>query len=194
MLTRETLNTMYNIHNASMMDIARILGCSQHKVVYWMNKHQIKRRSISDAIYQKHNPSGDPFVIKPIKTKKEAMLLGLGLGLYWGEGNKSNMYSVRLGNTDPELIKTFMKFLTDLFDAKKEKMRFSLQIFSDINPEKALDFWINHLNVSPIQFCKVIITKSGSIGTYRNKSVYGVLTIHFHNKKLRDIINGMLPR
>ena len=177
-----------------MMDIARILGCSQHKVVYWMNKHQIKRRSISDAIYQKHNPSGDPFVIKPIKTKKEAMLLGLGLGLYWGEGNKSNMYSVRLGNTDPELIKTFMKFLTDLFDAKKEKMRFSLQIFSDINPEKALDFWINHLNVSPIQFCKVIITKSGSIGTYRNKSVYGVLTIHFHNKKLRDIINGMLPR
>ncbi|HUD03233.1 MAG TPA: hypothetical protein VMR51_00330 [Patescibacteria group bacterium] len=194
MLTRETLNTMYNIQNASMMDIARILGCSQHKVVYWMNKHQIKRRSISDAIYQKHNPSGDPFVIKPIKTKKEAMLLGLGLGLYWGEGNKSNMYSVRLGNTDPELIKTFMKFLTDLFDAKKEKMRFSLQIFSDINPEKALDFWINHLNVSPIQFCKVIITKSGSIGTYRNKSVYGVLTIHFHNKKLRDIINGMLPR
>jgi len=194
MLTRETLNTMYNNQNASMMDIARILGCSQHKVVYWMNKHQIKRRSISDAIYQKHNPSGDPFVIKPIKTKKEAMLLGLGLGLYWGEGNKSNMYSVRLGNTDPELIKTFMKFLTDLFDAKKEKMRFSLQIFSDINPEKALDFWINHLNVSPIQFCKVIITKSGSIGTYRNKSVYGVLTIHFHNKKLRDIINGMLPR
>jgi hypothetical protein len=177
-----------------MMDISKELGCSQNKVVYWMNKYQINRRSISEAIYQKHNPFGDPFVLKLIETAEDSYLLGLGLGLYWGEGNKANKYSVRIGNTDPALIKVFMKFLTELYGVKQESLRFALQIFSDINPKNALDYWVKELEVDPSQFYKPTVTISGSIGTYRKKSEYGVLTLHYHNKKLRDIIVGSLPR
>lgn len=194
MITKETLKTLYEDQKASMMDIAHMLGCSQNQVVYWMDKHHIRRRTISDAIYQKHNPKGDPFTIKPVRTMEESMLLGLGLGLYWGEGTRSNKYSVRLGNTNPKLIKTFMRFLIDLFEVKKERMKFSLQIFSDIDPNEALDFWVKQLDVSQKQFGKIVVTKSGSIGTYRIKSAYGVLTMYFNNKKLRDIINEMLPK
>lgn len=61
-----------------------------------MDKYQIKRRSISDAIYHKHNPKGDPFKVKPINNIEEAQLLGMGLGLYWGEGNKANKDLVTL--------------------------------------------------------------------------------------------------
>ncbi len=194
MIDSQLLERLYLQDGSSMMDISLKLGCSVHKVTYWMGRHGIKRRSISEAVYQKHNPDGDPFTIKPIKTRTDAKLLGLGLGLYWGEGTKANKHSVRLGNTDPELIKAFMKFLIELFGVKKEKLHFSLQIFSDTDPQEALNFWLRELEVEASQFGKIVVTISGSIGTYRHKNTRGVVTVHFHNKKLRDIIVGMLPK
>lgn len=179
--------------SASMNDISLELGCSVHKVNYWMDKYKIKRRSISDAVYVKHNPAGNPFKIKDVATIDEATLLGMGLGLFWGEGNKADRYAVRLGNTSPQLIKIFMKFLTELCGVDKDKLKFSLQIFSDIDPEDALQFWTNELEVRSSQFYKITVTISGSIGTYRTKTSHGVLQVYFHNKKLRDILVSMLP-
>lgn len=188
MIAKEELEKLYIKEELSVKDISRQLGCSVHKVIYWMDRHGIKRRTISDAIYLKHNPDGDPFTVKPIRTKADAGLLGMGLGLYWGEGTKSNKHSVRLGNTDPALLRTFIRFLVDLFGVKKDDMRFGLQIFSDIDPDEALQYWVAELDVNPSQFGKIIVTISGSLGTYRKKSLYGVVTVHYHNKKLRDII------
>ena len=48
----------------SMQDISRQLNCSVHKVVYWMDKYDVKRRTRSEATYIKANPGGDPFKIK----------------------------------------------------------------------------------------------------------------------------------
>jgi hypothetical protein len=194
MISKSQLETYYLKEGLSMQEIASLLECSVNKVVYWMDKHQIKRRSISDAVYQKHNPGGDPFEIQPIRNVTDAKLLGIGIGLYWGEGNKANQYSIRLGNTDPELIKTFIRFLVELFGVDKNKLRFGLQLFSDTKPEEALEFWVKQLGVKTSQFYKITVTISGSIGTYRHKSKNGVLTVYYHNKKLRDIIVGILPR
>jgi hypothetical protein len=193
-IDKKTLTKYYTEDRLSMSDIALKLDCSVNKVVYWMNVHKMERRSISDAIYIKHNPNGDPFTLKPIKTKSDAELLGMGLGLYWGEGTKSNKHCVRLGNTDPSLLKTFILFLTELFGVKKSDMRFGLQIFTDINPSEAMEYWTRELGVEASQFYKIVVTISGSIGTYRKKSQYGVVTVYYHNKKLRDIVVNMLPR
>lgn len=188
------LEKLYSDDRLSVMDISKRLGCSANKVNYWIAKHGIPKRTISEAIYQKHNPGGDPFTIKPVTTNDQAALLGMGLGLYWGEGTKSNKHSVRLGNTDPNLLNEFIRFLTELFDVDRKALRFGLQIFTDIDTEEAILYWIAKLGVSRSQFYRTTVTISGSIGTYRKKSKYGVVTIYFHNKKLRDIINGMLPK
>jgi hypothetical protein len=194
MISKAELEGLYVKKGLSVQVISQRLGFSVHKVIYWMDKHGIKRRTISDAIYLKRNPDGDPFIIKPLKTKADAELFGMGLGLYWGEGTKASKHSVRLGNTDPALLRMFIRFLTELFGVQKADMRFSLQIFTDINPEEALEYWVTELHVSPSQFGKIIVTISGSLGTYRKKSLYGVVTVYYHNKKLRDIIINMLPR
>lgn len=177
-----------------MMAIASQLRCSVNRIVYWMDKHEIKRRSISDAIYQKHNPLGDPFTVKVPMNIDEGILYGLGLGLYWGEGTKRNKYSVRLGNTDPDLIKCFLKFLVEMCGIRKEKLRFGLQIFTDVDPAEAKSFWVEKLEVNPSHFFKTTVTISGSIGTYRTKNQYGVLTVHYGNRKLRDVLVNSLPR
>lgn len=192
MLSKELLRQLYVRKGKSMQEIADINRCSVHKTQYWMQKYGIKRRSMSDAMYQKHNPDGDPFRFIAPRTHKDWMLYGLGLGLYWGEGTRSNRMEVRLGNTDPALIHIFLTFLQRFFDVKKNDFRFGLQVFSDMNPKEALDFWCRKLRVRASQFYQVVVTQSGSIGTYRNKNRTGVLTIHYHNKKFRDLLIAQL--
>ena len=110
MIQKEILEKLYFKDKLSMMDISSRLCCSPNKIEYWMKKHNFKRRSISEAIYRKCNPNGDPFTLKIIKSAKEAKLMGMGLGLYWGEGNKANKHSLRLGNTDTGLLNMFILY------------------------------------------------------------------------------------
>ncbi len=192
MIPRKKLEKFYIKEGLSASVIAQNLKCSEHKVNYWLTKYGIPKRSISDAMYLKYNPGGDPFMVCSPRTLEEAQLLGLGIGLYWGEGNKKNKYSVRLGNTDPRLIKKFIEFLEKICGIRYKKLKFGLQIFSDMSEREALLFWQREINISLSQFMKVVVTPTGGVGTYKNKSRYGVLTVHFHNRKLRDIICKMI--
>jgi len=189
---KEFLERAYVVQKQSVSVIAKRLGCSEHKVNYWIAKFRIPKRSISESVYLYYNPRGDPFDIVTPRTIEEATLFGLGIGLYWGEGNKSNKTAVRLGNTDPELIKKFIEFLVKICRVSKKKMRFGLQIFSDMSPSKALKFWQKELGVQKSQFQKVIVTPARSLGTYRHKTRHGVLTVHYNNRKLRDVVCQMV--
>lgn len=188
MIAENTLKTLYVDKKKSVSQIASLIGCSQNKITYWLQKYNIRRRSISDAVYIRNNPNGDPFSFKKPNTHKEWFLYGLGLGLFWGEGNKVNKNSVRLGNTDVELIRNFLLFLDIIYRIEKKKLRFGLQLFNDIPKEKALLYWTSKLKISRTQFQKIVVTKSVQKGTYGKKNEYGVLTVYFSNTKLRDII------
>ncbi len=177
----------------SMAEIAKQNNWSVHKVQWHLDKQHISRRSRSDAVYLKHNPNGDPFCFKTPQTTAEAELLGWGLGLYWGEGTKANPTAVRLGNTDPALLRKFIKFLIEICGVSEGRIRYGLQIFEDINPENAVAYWLKELNITREQFLPtIVVSPSQGKGTYRKKSEYGVVTVYFNNKKLRDILVGML--
>ena len=194
MIEKEVLEKLYFKDGKSMKDIAKQLGCSQHKVEYWMQKHVLKIRTISDAVYLKNNPNGDPFKFVPPKNAKETELFGLGLGLYWGEGTKADKGAVRLGNSDFMLIEEFIEVLVEIFSIRRSDLKFGLQLFNDVSTVEALDFWRKKLKIDKSQFYKTVITKSRAKGTYRKKSKYGVLTVYYHNRKLRDLLVDMLPR
>jgi len=187
-MDKEILKRWYIHDKKSVHDIANAFHCSDGKINYWLEKHSISKRSISEAIYTKRNPRGDPFSVQTAQTNKDSFLFGLGLGLYWGEGTKKNTGQVRLGNTDPYLVRAFLLFLRKLYRIENSKLRFAIQIFTDMDQKKEEKFWQEFLNVDASQFYKTINTRSGSIGTYREKSKHGVLTIYFNNKKLRDIL------
>ncbi len=116
----------------------------------------------------------------------------MGLGLYWGEGTKTNVTLVRLSNTDPALIKRFIEFLIRICGVEKNTLKFSLQVFDDMDTKEIEDYWQKELKVKPEQFYKTTVTPSRGKGTYKNKTKYGVLTVCCHNKKLRDILVDML--
>lgn len=187
-MDRKLLVQLYTRDKKSVHDIAGIFHCSDGKINYWLHKHLITKRPISEAVYAMHNPDGDPFSFQTPRTNNDSFLFGLGLGLYWGEGTKKSLSSVRLGNTDPYLIKAFLIFLRKMYGINNSKLRFALQIFTDMNQKKEEKFWHEFLNIDAKQFYKTINTRSGSIGTYRTKSEHGVLTLYFGNTKLRNIL------
>lgn len=189
---KRLLVKLYN-SGLSMKEIADKVNKTPSAIVYYFIKHKIPRRSRSEATYIKRNQNGNPFKIKKKLTKKENELKGMGAGLYWGEGCRRNFKGVRLGNTDPKLIKKFIEFLQKICGVKKEKLRFQLQVFSDINHKKALGFWTKELDISPKQFTKtIVISLSRKKGTYKKKSKYGVLIVGCYNIKLKKAIEKML--
>ncbi|MFH1864227.1 MAG: hypothetical protein ABIJ85_05010 [bacterium] len=184
-IIKKQLINLY-VSGKSMAEIATFLNCSIHKIEYWMEKYGIKRRSRSEATYIKRNPDGDPFKIKTKLSKDDKFLFGLGIGIYWGEGTKVSKHSLRVANTDPGIIKAFVKFLTEICQLRRDKISYSIICFNDTDPNIARNFWAQELKISPDKFGKITqIPKQGK-GTYKKKSLYGVCTVRASNIKLRN--------
>lgn len=135
-MDKDTLMNLYS-SGKSMRDISLHFKCSEHKVVYWMQKYKINRRSRSEAVYTHFNPEGDPFKINTELTLESSFLKGLGIGIFWDEGTKNYKHSTRVANTNPALIRTFIKFLTQICGVKKSKIRYSIVCFNDTLPDDA---------------------------------------------------------
>ncbi len=193
-LLHDKISYLYSYEKLSAKEIAVRLKCAPSTVDYWLNKLKVKKRSISEASYLKHNPNGDPFSLRHLSKPKDYFIFGLGLGLYWGEGTKSNISSIRLGNTDPDLIQHFILFLKKIYNIDQRKLKFGLQIFSNMDSGKALKFWMSKLQVPKGSFQKVVVTPKRGVGTYTRKIEHGVLTVYFNNKKLRDILCGEIEK
>jgi len=188
----KALATLYIEEQKSVHAIAEEIGCSDHKVRYWLNQYGIPKRTISEAIYLKNNPSGDPFFFRLPRDAAEERLFGLGVGFYWGEGNKMDKHSIRIGNSDPALISIFMEFLFRFFSINKNDLRFHLHLFTDIDAREAQDFWSRALSVSKDQFYKPFVIQSKAAGTYKKKVRYGVATLYYSNTKARNILIDQL--
>jgi hypothetical protein len=193
-ISKKFLVDVYVNKKLSSAQISKQLKCSQNKVNYWLNKYDINKRDISEAIYQIKNPLGDPFLQNYPKTLAEGVLFGLGLGIYWGEGLKRGRGGLRLTNTDPKMVKTFINFLVKFYNIDRDKLRFSIQIFKDIKPINALNFWCCELGVKSNQFYKTIISKVRGDGTYKYRSEHGVIIIYFNNVKLKKLIIEALEK
>lgn len=190
MITKKVLEDLYLVKKKSVSEIAHILKRSENGVNYWILKHSIKKRGISEAVYNQKNPKGDPFK-KPKNISLNAdVLYGLGMGLFWGEGTKKNKHSVRLGNTDPYLIKAFILFLERIFRIERSKLRFGIQIFEDLDKETVRRHWIRTLNIKSSQiYPSVVVSKSLKSGTYKIKNKCGVVIVYFNNTNLKKLLD-----
>jgi hypothetical protein len=187
-LEGKNLKSLYD-SGKSMTEISSILKVSPNKVVYWMKKFNIKRRTHSQAAYIKQNPEGDPFKIKTNLSKNDIFLYGLGIGIYWGEGNKNpKIPSLRVANTDPHLIRIFLRFLEDIYGLNKNRFSYSIVSFNDADPEVARSYWAKELKIPPEKFGKITIIPKQGKGTYKKKSQFGVCTVQGNNSKLRRLV------
>ena len=87
--------------------------------------------------------------------------------LYWGEGGKGDF---NITNTDPELVRVFVKGLKDVFGIKTDDFRVSIRTYEDLDKDKCLDFWSKITGVSKDKFVNVNVLK----GKKEGKLPYGM--------------------
>jgi hypothetical protein len=191
MLTRELLEEQYVKRRMSMAEIAALAGCSIHSVVYWMDQHRMPRRSRSAATYEKHNRI-PPYHLKENLTLDDMELKALALGLFLGEGNRRSTEAVRLGNSDPLVVKLFTKFLIDICGVRIEKIRIGLVIHPDLDVQQTERFWSRELGLSPSHFQKTTVITPRGRGTYGHRIAYGVATVGVYSVDLRRLIQKWL--
>ena len=192
LISKKELESLY-FSGLSMADMSVSFKCSIHKVVYWMDKDGIKRRTRSEATYIKLNPDGDPFSIKQNLNPEEVFLFGAALGIYLGEGDKRS-HQVRVTNTDPGTIRIFINFLLKICRVRREKLHYSIICFNDTDPNIAKAYWEKELGVEGYKFGKIVQIPPQGKGTYKRKSQFGVCTVTVGNIKLKAWIMGEIDK
>lgn len=131
-----------------------------------------KREQKMEAIYAVYRK-------KLNKLPKEALFTA-GLTLYLAEGSKRDYSRLVLANTDPNVIKFFIKWLNDFFAVPREKMKAQLHLYENMNIQKEVEFWKKELNFNNEQFFKNQVRKlQKSSFSYRESFRHGTCSIYF---------------
>ncbi|MCX6712764.1 MAG: helix-turn-helix domain containing protein [Candidatus Vogelbacteria bacterium] len=125
-----------------------------------------------------------------IKSVRGRELYISGFFLYWGEGSKTNRNSVALTNTNPAMLKFFIKWLTACFNVDKRRLKVALHLYSDMDIDIAKKYWSDELGLSLEQFGKPYIKKTlSSEITYKNGFGKGTCSVMLH---CRDVAEPIL--
>lgn len=106
-------------------------------------------------------------------TKRDMWLLGIGL--YIGEGSK--LYeSIRIVNSDPEIIKLVMMWFRKICKLKNENFTPAVHLYPDNNIKETVDYWSKITGIHKNQFGKTQIDRRvNKAGKKKRKLPYGTL-------------------
>lgn len=109
-----------------------------------------------------------------------------GLMLYWGEGDsKIENSSVRLSNTNADIIRIFSTFLQKICAVQKEKLRGAMILYPDLSEARCKHFWSAASGIPEGQFIKTQFIK----GLHPTKRLaYGICIVYLSSRQLKEKI------
>ncbi len=118
-----------------------------------------------------------------------------GCMLYWAEGAKSRNV-VRFSNSDPEMVRLFVRFLRTYFDVADEHVRVTCYLFADhVERQKEVEqFWLDTLELPRSSLCKSIVNvySKHSQKKRRNKLPYGTCRVAVSRTAVVQSIYGAI--
>jgi DNA-binding transcriptional ArsR family regulator len=161
-------------------EIKKRLGVSKSTLSYWLKEFPLNEEKLIELRrkgWKKGEVSRERFratmMEKKKEKEKEAYALYrerftnvskddffiAGLTLYLGEGGKLNNTQVSLANTDPKVIRFFIKWMCLFFETKKEEIRVQLHLYENMDIKKEKTFWRKELSLQEKQIYKPSIRK-----------------------------------
>lgn len=102
-----------------------------------------------------------------------------GLMLYAAEGDKKNAERICLANTDPEIIKFFIRWMERFLYIGKEALKVQLHLYENMDVEAETGFWRTSLGWSKEQFYKPSIRKLRKASfSYRESYRHGTCSLY----------------
>ena len=131
----------------------------------------------------KHEEYRDSAAREFEKLKNDPLFLA-GVMLYWGEGDKVlKNCIVRLGNSEPEMIRIFNLFLTKSLGISPEKIYAWLLLYPDLIDTVQRNLWSKATGLKLNQFKRSVYIK----GRHPTKRMsYGVCTVSINSRALKE--------
>ncbi|MEK7093536.1 MAG: hypothetical protein AAB927_03580 [Patescibacteria group bacterium] len=118
---------------------------------------------------------------RDIGTLSKRDIFIAGLHLYWGEGTKSAPGRVAIANTDPDVIKAFMRWLHSM-GVSNRRIRARLHLYQDMDVRSETYFWSLWLGLPISQFRKPHIKNTSRAGqSYKGSYGHGTCDLSFDN-------------
>lgn len=179
-VSKSTLSNWLSSYPLSNERVRQLRDWNPRRIERCRITKSLKRQNKLDAVYLRAK--------KDIKNLNKRETFLAGLFLYWGEGGKTSRSVVSVTNTDPSVLKFFIKWITDMRISKK-KLRVRLQLYRDMNVNKEIKFWSNTLSIPKNQFRKSRVKDSLLFGiTYKNGFGHGTCTIFLYSAEIYDYI------
>lgn len=165
------------------------------------------------GLLQKAKLQTEMAIARSVKTRleseKDIIKIGdkelflIGLGLYLGEGHKKAIttngikrtyHPVSLSNSDPLIVKLFIKFLIRICQVDKERIKLSIHMYSRQDEQKAKIFWIETTQLPGSNFRQSYfgVSKASKRKKPHNHLPNGTLKITVHDTMLYHRIMGWL--
>ena len=117
--------------------------------------------------------------------------------LYWAEGSKSRN-TVKLANSDVELVAFFCRFLRESLHVADARMRLALNVYlgNGLTIEEIEDHWLQALGLprSCLRKHTVNCKPTSSSGRKKNKLPFGVATVSVQSTELVQHIYGAIQQ
>lgn len=193
------------LQGKSYSEIKKTLGISKSTLHYWLHEYPLSDDQI--RALRDWNPRRIENFRKTMQAKRVAKqkvayqrvkkdigrldkkdLFIAGFFLYWGEGLKAGNAQVGFANTDPAMIKSFLRWL-EILGVSKEKLHIRLHLYSDMDIEKYQNFWICALGIQRVQLQKPYIKQSTREGVkYKGRFGYGTCNVRCYGRDITDYV------
>lgn len=164
----------------SYSEIMSQIRVSQSSLSSWLKNVRLTRQQINDLFLKKKKGQSKGGLAKrsfrekqqkrireeaakQIQELSERELWLLGIVAYWCEGTKQKENNVSQGvifaNSDPFLLKLFMKWLREICKIQEDQIIFSIYIHKNANSQEAISYWSEELQIPEVKFGKPIFKK-----------------------------------
>ncbi len=190
-VSKSSLSLWLEKYPLSQEKIRELRDWNPRRIENCRNTKLKKRQNKLETIYKA--------VAKEIGSLSKRDLFIGGLFLYWGEGTKASRSLLVCTNTDPSMIKFFIKWL-DLLGIERDKLKIRLHLYVDMNIKVETKFWSDNLGIRKENFKNPYIKESKfSNLTYKNGFGHGTCNLYYADsevynrvmmslKYLRDIV------
>lgn len=131
---------------------------------------------------------------KELATLKYNPLFIAGIMLFWGEGSKLSKSHVSLTNTDPQMLKLYVAFLTRVCGVPAERIRGHILLYPDLDDWLCRVYWSQEVGLSKDNFGKSTVIQ----GKHKTRRLsFGICILNVSSTYLKVKINEwvkLLPK
>ena len=200
------------VEGRSVQEIARIVGVSRSSVSLWvrdieMTPEQHAALFARNPAYNRQRVGAEAKIVKYRAIRAQSQEDGraiarrgdafhvAGCMLYWAEGGKKRNVA-HLSNSDPEVVRFFVRFVRRYFDVRDDGFRVTCNLFADhLERQSEIErFWLETLSLSESSLCKSIVNVYSKYSQKKRMNMlpYGTCRVSIYQTHIVQHIYGAI--